>query len=150
MLLVKNWRRIEEKGTMNNMYLSQFWRNWQEVRKLWWVQALYLIVLLGSYTFFAYVVSYIWLLETPSFLQLFLIAIGSFLGVTAILVSCLDCILLCCRRSARVQSIVVESIALQQNNPMLIPRKPLGRAQTATAEKARESIKPEPTITLEP
>lgn len=132
------------------MYLPTFWRRWQDIRKLWWVQVLYIIFLLGSYTLFAYILSCIWLLEAPSILQLLLITLGSMLGVAAISISILDCILLCCRRSARVQSIVVESIALQQNNPMLIPRKPLGRVQTATAEKVGESIKPEPTITLEP
>lgn len=127
------------------MYLPQIWRSWQAIRKLWWVQVLYLLVLLGSYAFFAYVLSCIWLVESPSLLQIFLIAIGSFLGVTAIIVSVFDCILLCCRRSARVQTFIVEPLVvplpLSQSNPMLVPRKPIGRG--ATAEKIESKVGPQ-------
>ena len=135
------------------MYLPTFWRRWQEIRKLWWVQALYIIFLLGSYALFAYILSCIWLLETPSILQLFLICLGSMLGAVAIGISFLDCILLCCRRSARVQLDVTEplplQLSLQQSSPMLVPRMPLGRrpnilmssiTATTTSEKIGDAI----------
>lgn len=120
------------------MYLPRIWRDWQEIRKLWWVQVLYIGFLLGSYAILGYVLSCIWLLSTPSLLQLFLITLGTLLGTFAVAMSILDGILLCCRRSARVQTMVVEPIVVPvsfpQSNPMLVPRKPIGRG-SATAEK---------------
>lgn len=128
------------------MYLPRLWRDWQSVRKLWWVQVLYLVFLVGSYTILGYILSCIWLLSTPSLLQLFLIALGALLGTFAICISILDGILLCCRRSAPVQHMAVEPIlvpvSFPQSNPMLVPRKPIGRG-SATAEKI-EAVAEEP------
>lgn len=113
--------------------MSRFWRNWLEMRRIWWVQLLYVILLLASYGLFGYVLACIWILEYPTLLQILLITAGSVLGTAAILISLIDCVLMCCRKSEMVLPTVLEPIPIQlptaqTPNPMLVPRKkPLGR-----------------------
>lgn len=117
--------------------MSRFWKDWLEMRRIWWVQLLYIILLLGSYAIFGYVLACIWILEYPTLLQILLITAGSALGTTAIVISLIDCILLCCRKSEMVLPTSIEPILLpvqaETPNPMLVPRKkPLGRTSVRT------------------
>jgi hypothetical protein len=112
--------------------MSNFWKDWLELRRLWWIQTMYCILLCTSYGLFGYVIACIWILQSPTLLEILLLTAGSFLGTAAIVVSILDCILYY-RKSEPVQPLVVEPIPsilpAPTPNPMLVPRKkPLGRS----------------------
>lgn len=120
--------------------MPHFWKDWLALRQIWWVQLLYLLFLLGSYTIFAYVIATIWVVTTPSLADIMLVAYGGFLGSLGIGVSILDCVLLCCRRSVEVlPTTVIEPIRIPVvietpvANPLEEPRpKPLGRSSVRT------------------
>jgi hypothetical protein len=126
--------------------MPHFWKDWLALRRIWWVQLLYVCFLIGSYAIFAYVLSCIWLVTTPSLLEILLIAIGGFLGMIGICVSVIDCILLCFRRSIEVvPTTVVEpvriSVPVSIETPIANPLeesqprpKPLGRIPSRLLE----------------
>ncbi len=130
--------------------MPHLWNDWIAVRRIWWVQLLYCILLLTSYALFAYVLGWLIQIESPNLLQILLLAVGSFLGIAAICISIIDCILLFCRTSDSVLPLVIEPQPLQaltpRPNPMLgLRRVSLGQSifRTPTEHHASESKEPD-------
>ena len=98
-----------------------FWKDWLAIRRIWWVQLLYSIVILASYSVFGYILACIWILESPTLSQVLLLGVGSFLALVGILISIVDCVLLYCRRSEDIHPTSLEPIQILVEAPIQNP-----------------------------